>query len=219
MPYSKAHKANTRARIVQAAARTFREQGLGGARIPEVMRQAGLTHGGFYAHFENKDALAAEACLASANESVERLVRRAARTSPDDAVRTIIERYLSVQHRDNPASGCMIASLAGEVVHSPAVVRAAFTHGLTDYVAQLGTYLPTVATDNSGNPDQQTDEALVLLAGMAGALQLARAVSDPGLSERILDAARIFYTRAFAGLSVSSGSSGQGRDAGTGGQV
>lgn len=209
MPYSKAHKAKTRARIVQAAARTFREAGFGGARIPEVMRQAGLTHGGFYAHFENKDALAAEACLASANESIERLVRRAARTSPDDAVHTIIERYLSVLHRDNPASGCMIASLAGEVVHSPTVVRAAFTQGLTDYAAQLGTYLPTVATDNSGNSDQQADEALVLLSGMAGAVLLARAVDDSDLSERILDAARAFYTRTFAGLSGSSGPSGQ----------
>lgn len=202
MPYSKAHKANTRARIVQAAARAFREQGFGGARIPEMMRQAGLTHGGFYAHFESKDALAAEACLASANESIERLVRRAARTSPDDAVRTIIERYLSVRHRDNPASGCMIASLAGEAVHAPEEVRAAFTHGLEDYARQLGAYLPASVDEASGTgeaADHRSDDALVLLSGMAGAVLLARAVSDPGLSEGILDAARAFYLRAFSG--------------------
>lgn len=194
MPYSKEHKARTRERIVRAAARAFRAQGLGGVGIPQVMGQAGLTHGGFYAHFTSKDELAAEACTASAAESIERLVRKAARTSPGDAVRTIIARYLSVPHRDDPASGCMIASLAGEVAHGPAVVRAAFTQGLMDYAAQLGAYLPA---DAMGNADQQTDEALVLLAGMAGALQLARAVDDPQVSERILDAARLFYTRTY----------------------
>ncbi|HLZ20972.1 MAG TPA: TetR/AcrR family transcriptional regulator [Ktedonobacterales bacterium] len=196
MPYSKAHKARTRAKIVEAATHAFRAEGMRGVGIPQVMRQAGLTHGGFYAHFESKDELAAEACTASVADSVERLVRKAARTSPDDAVRAIISLYLTTLHRDTPASGCMIPALAGEIAHSPAVVRAAFTQGLADYARQLGAYLPTSAGSTS---ERQTDDALVLLAGMAGALLLARAVDDPEMSERILDTARAFYTRTYGG--------------------
>ncbi|MGH2515139.1 MAG: TetR/AcrR family transcriptional regulator [Ktedonobacterales bacterium] len=193
MPYSKAHKAQTRAKIVEAATHAFREEGIGGVGIPAVMRQAGLTHGGFYAHFESKDDLVAAACDAGYAESVARLRRRAARLAHDDVVPSLMKSYLSPAHRDSPASGCTIAALAGDITRAPADVRAAFTRGLADYAQELGTYLPASAGDTA---DHKTDEALVLLAGMAGALLLARAVDDPHMSERILDAAHDFYARS-----------------------
>lgn len=194
MPYSKAHKARTHARIVDAAAQTFRQEGIHTVGIPAVMRQAGLTHGGFYAYFESKDALVAEACAAGFAESAESLLRKVARMGPDNALRRIIASYLSPQHRDTPASGCAIPTLAGEVARSAPEVRAAFTQGLADYARQLGVYLPPSGEDDA---ERRTDDALVLLSGLAGALLLARAVSDEELSERILTAARAFYTQAF----------------------
>lgn len=198
MPYSKAHKARTRAKIVEAATHTFRQEGLSGAGIPALMRQAGLTHGGFYAHFESKDALAAEACAAGFSESSARMLRKVARSAPEDVLATIVSTYLTPLHRDSPASGCMIPALASDIARGPAEVRAAFTRGLAEYAQQLGAYLPPASPAiATSNPDHQTDEALVLLGGMAGALLLARAVNDPQMSERILAAARAFYTQAF----------------------
>jgi TetR/AcrR family transcriptional regulator, transcriptional repressor for nem operon len=202
MPYSKAHKAHTRAKIVAAAAHAFRQDGLSGAGIPQVMRQAGLTHGGFYAHFESKDELVAEACTSGFTESTERLLRKAARTAPDKALGTIITAYLSPSHRDSPDSGCMIPALAGDIARAPADVRAAFTRGLESYAQQVSAYLPPSA---DGDAKQRVDEALVLLAGMAGALSLARAVDDPQVSERILGTARAFYTQAFGGRGAEEG--------------
>lgn len=201
MPYSKAHKARTRARIVEAAAHAFRQEGVNGVGIPAVMQQAGLTHGGFYAHFASKDGLVAEACAAGFAESAERLLRQVARRGPDDALHRIIAAYLSPQHRDNPASGCMIPAIAGEVAHSSAEVRAAFTHGLADYARQLGAYLPA---SGDGDIERRTDDALVLLSGLAGALLLARAVSDAEMSERILAAARTFYTQVFSENAITN---------------
>lgn len=200
MPYSKAHKAQTRARIVEAATRAFREEGIGGVAIPALMQRAGLTHGGFYAHFTNKDDLVAAACDAGYAESIARLQRRAARLAHDDVLPSLIKSYLTPAHRDSPASGCTIAALAEDVTHAPQDVREAFTRGLASYAEQLGAYLPIAI---AATPDQQTDAALILLGGMAGALLLARAVNDPEMSERILTAARDFYMHTFTASSES----------------
>ncbi|HUY75357.1 MAG TPA: TetR/AcrR family transcriptional regulator [Ktedonobacterales bacterium] len=227
MPYSKAHKAQTRARILTEAAHAFREEGIEGVGIPAVMERAGLTHGGFYAHFPTKDALVAEACAEGFAEAEERLLRRAAATEPEDAMRAIITGYLSRKHRDDPATGCMIPALATEIARAPQETRAAFTQALTGYARQLSAYFPaasdtheSVAPTNDANgahdangaeyaanaadaeidanlAAQREDDALVLLAGMAGALLLARAVDDPDVSHRILKAARTFYLQAF----------------------
>lgn len=194
MPYSKAHKAQTRANIVAAATRAFREEGIASVAIPALMRRVGLTHGGFYAHFASKDDLVAEACSTGFVESAERLLRKIARSAPEHPVKTIIAKYLAPAHRDMPATGCMIPTLVEEIIHAPTEVRDAFTRGLTAYADLLGSYLPPTT---SSAVDQPTDAALLLLGGMAGALQLARAVSDPDLSERILTTARDFYTQAF----------------------
>ncbi len=191
MPLSKQHKQQTRERIVRTASRAFRAQGLGGATVPAVMAQAGLTHGGFYAHFPSKDALVAEACVAGLEESGEALLAAAAKAPPGEALRVIIGNYLSPRHRDAPATGCVVAALAAELAHEPVEVRARFTAALDTYFVRLEPYLPEI------DEHARRDHLRVLFSGMAGALTLSRAVTDQQESDRILAAAREFYTRAF----------------------
>ncbi|HLY29403.1 MAG TPA: TetR/AcrR family transcriptional regulator [Ktedonobacterales bacterium] len=194
MPYTKEHKQRTRQRILKAAARAFRTEGIAGVSVPAVMQSAGLTHGGFYAHFASKDALVAEACGAGFSDAAERLFDEVAQMAPDDALQAIVRAYLSRTHRDHPETGCILPALAAEVTHSAPEVRAGFTEAALWYAQRLAAYLPAHDT----TPEQLLDEALVLLSGMAGALQLARAVDDPALSDQILRSARAFYLAALA---------------------
>ena len=191
MPLSKQHKRETRERIVRTAGHAFRARGLGRATVPEVMREAGLTHGGFYAHFASKEALAGEACAAGLEEASETFVAAAAQAAPGEELRAIIATYLRPSHRDDPATGCVIAALAGELARESPTVRARFTAALDTFFARLMPFAP--GEDEAA----RRDGLLVLFSGMAGALTLARAVTDEAESDRILDAAREFYTRTF----------------------
>lgn len=193
MRYAKGHKETTRQQILDAASHAFRAEGVGGVGIGDLMGQVGLTHGGFYAHFDSKEALLAEACARGLRESVEHLLTAAAVASAPDgnATPAIIRAYLSRQHRDNPATGCVLPALAGEIRHESPGVRHAFTDAFTEYVDRLATFLTGETTADAH------DAALVLASGMAGAMLLARAVDDPALSDRILRRSRDFYTNAF----------------------
>ena len=190
MPYSKAHKAQTRARIVAAAARAFRAEGIGNVAIPALMRDAGLTHGGFYAHFANKEALVAEACARGLSESSQAILAEAESQPPDEALRLVIRAYLSRGHRDHPETGCSIAALGTEIAREPEEVRATFAVALRDYARRIAAYLP--GTDEA----EREEAALVLLSGMAGTLMVARALDDRAESDRLLLAARRFYMAA-----------------------
>lgn len=199
MPYSKQHKQETHERILRAAGRALREAGVDGVAIGELMARAGLTHGGFYAHFPSKDALVAEACARGMAESGEQLfavATKAAAQSPGEGVHAFVDGYLSARHRDAPATGCMLPALAADVARSPGEVRTAFTTGIEAYLDRLATLLA---------PGSSRDDALVLLSGVVGAMLLARAVDDEQLSDRILAAARDFYTAAFAADGDSDG--------------
>lgn len=195
MPYTKEHKERTRRRIVEEAARAFRSRGVAGIAIPDLMRRAGLTHGGFYAHFESKDALVAEACAEGFTEAAEELMAQTvAEVAPGEEMRAIIRAYLSRSHRDEPESGCMVPALAAEMAHERPAVRHAFTEALKTYFGKLASYLPAAASAS----EAPSDDAMVLLSGMMGALVMARAVDDPAFSDRILKVARTFYMRSFA---------------------
>ncbi|HEX6542489.1 MAG TPA: TetR/AcrR family transcriptional regulator [Ktedonobacterales bacterium] len=209
MPYTREHKQRTRERILRVAARAFREEGIGGVSVPEVMGQAGLTHGGFYGHFPSKDALVIEMFEEAFGETAESLLAQVAQAEPDNPMRAMVRAYLSRTHRDTPGDGCTVATLGAEVARSTPEVRAGFTRALRGYIRRLAAYLPARHSTGEYSPERSTrdeaddeerreDDALVLLAGMAGALQLARAVDDPALSDRILRAARAFYKQSFA---------------------
>lgn len=202
MPRSTAHKARTRARIIETAAHAFRERGVEPVGIAEVMHEAGLTHGGFYAHFASKEALVAEATVLGMAESRREFVSAAAEANPQAPAAEIIRRYVSRYHRDHPAEGCAIPTLTSEVAREPDSVRHAYTTALEEFITLLMEYMPGTT------PEGQNDAALVLAAGMAGAVALSRAVDDTALSDRILLAARRFYTDALAaGNSATDGDS------------
>jgi TetR/AcrR family transcriptional repressor of nem operon len=186
MRYPKNHKARTRQKIVDTAAREFREKGIAGVGVAELMHSAGLTHGGFYAHFASKDALVEEACRHGIEATVEMLEFRAAQAAPGDALRTIVRSYLSRAHRDDPARGCIMPSLASEVARHGGATRAAFTEQLERLAAVIARHLP-------GDSDAvRRRRALAIASGLVGAITLARAVDDPVLSDEILEAARSF---------------------------
>lgn len=205
MRRSKEAKQQTHTRIVEAAARRFRADGIAGVAITDLMGEAGLTHGGFYAHFDTKDALVAEACGAGLAQSRGRMLQSVRKAPAERQVAAFVARYLTAAHRDHPEAGCMMPVLSAEVARSAPAVRAAYTQAIKDYRDELASLL--TAADGSGDSggmgdagvsDESSDEALVLLAGLAGTMLLARAVDDPDLSERMLRVNRAFYGRAFS---------------------
>jgi TetR/AcrR family transcriptional repressor of nem operon len=187
------HKARAHARIVAAAARAFRTKGAERVTIAEVMGEAGLTHGAFYAHFPNKEALLAEAAVTGIMDAQRAFVADAAATHPEDPLREIIRRYVSRSHRDNPGDGCAMPALSAEIAREPDEVRHAYTAAFETFIAQLTDYMP------GASAEARHDAALALAAGMAGAVALSRALDDPNLSDRLLLATRRFWTDALAG--------------------
>lgn len=190
--YPSGHKERTREQIVSAAARAFREEGVEGVSVGEVMGRAGLTHGGFYAHFRNKDQLVAEACGCALEQSTARLIDVARKAPPDERLAAFIGAYANPAHRDDPGAGCLMPALSAEVSRHSPEVRAAFTGSFQQGIAMLARLLPKMEGAD------RTDRALALMSGLAGAVMLARAVDDPALSDRILQASRDAFTAAFA---------------------
>lgn len=182
MRYPDGHKEAVRASIVANAARALRRDGLGGVSIPALMKKAGLTHGGFYVHFKNRDELVAAAVLAAAEETGASVLSSEA-GDLDAALRT----YLSKEHVAHPEHGCVIAALGGEGRHQPAPVRRAFALAARGFIRLVSDQLRRA---NRGGRDEQNDEALALASRMVGAVVLARLVDDDRLADRILAAAR-----------------------------
>lgn len=183
MRYKSGHKAQTHRAIVSAAARQLRANGIGGVSVSRLMQQVQLTHGGFYEHFASKDALVSETIQVGL-QSVETLVAQMATQPPEERLAWFIRNYLSRTHRDHPETGCMLPPLAGEMAHQPPAVRDAFTASLAEYINRLADLLP--GTDDA----ERHDAARYLLASMAGAIALARAITDPDLSTQILTSTR-----------------------------
>jgi TetR/AcrR family transcriptional repressor of nem operon len=176
MKVSREQVAEHRERILDSAAKLFREHGLDGIGVADLMKSAGLTHGGFYGHFASKEELMALACARALEHSVEKWRAR--------SLSELVRSYLSTRHRDNPGAGCALATLAGDVSRQGALVRRAVTGGLRSLVEVLAQKVPgkTAAAKRR--------KALAMYSTMVGALLLARAVDDPKLSEEILQAAR-----------------------------
>ncbi|MBB3009139.1 TetR/AcrR family transcriptional regulator [Cupriavidus alkaliphilus] len=174
--------------IEQASSRMFRERGLNGVSVAELMAGAGLTHGGFYGHFASKDALAAQACKRAFEESTARWERRLARAGGDRKamLANLVEPYLTAAHCANPGVGCAAAALAVDVAREPAgkPVRQAYADGLRTMIDDMA---QTVASDD---PQERHDQALVRMALLVGALTLARATEGDPLSDEMLSAVR-----------------------------
>lgn len=177
-------KLATRAKILRTAARAIRARGPAGVGVQEVMREAGLTHGGFYAHFASKDDLVAQAIHSMFADGHSRFLARTEGLEGLPALRHWLGAYLSPGHRDDAAGGCPLAALTSDVARLDAPARAAFDDGLRAVAGRLQAMLPA-QPGVDGNA-----VALAMLTRMAGAVALARAVSDPALSDGILGATR-----------------------------
>jgi TetR/AcrR family transcriptional repressor of nem operon len=192
MRYSLEHKAQNHENILSVAARSFRERGGDSSGIGTVMKKVGLTKGGFYRHFKSKDDLFVEA-VARALEETGRGMVEVAKSAPEgQALRAIIERYLSVGHANSPGSGCVRAALGPELARKPLSVRKRIELLLEAYRERL---LPFV-------PGQTREEKLakirLLFSSMAGVLMMVRVNPDPQRREQRLTEARNFFINSFA---------------------
>jgi TetR/AcrR family transcriptional regulator, transcriptional repressor for nem operon len=186
MRTSRAEKERSRERIIAAASRLFRARGVDATGVSDVMRTAGLTQGGFYRHFPDKERLLAAGLEAAFEEFAQQL--EACSEDHAEAVREgFFERYLSLEHRDNPAVGCPAAALGADVARQGGLVRAAFSRGLERVLRGLARGRPS-APDPRG-------AALRALATAAGAVMLARALDDD-LAREVLAACRPVDVRA-----------------------
>jgi len=173
--------------IVEAATRLFREKGIHGISVSDVMAAAGLTHGGFYGHFESREALATEACQRAFEQSSLRWQARVeASPDPESARLGLIDPYLSAANRDNPGDSCPVAAFAGEMCHeaSNSPLQQTYIQGLEESLGILS------ALQATGTDEGDRQAALAQYAMMVGTLTLARATRGNGLSDEFLKAAR-----------------------------
>ena len=179
MRVSRAEAAQNRERIVEVAARLFRERGFEGIGVAELMKFAGLTHGGFYGHFASKEDLMAQACARALGGSLDAM-HQVAERSGENALSAVASAYLSPAHRDGPGEGCALAALGAEAARHGPPVREAFTQGVRSLVDMLTRLLP------GKSKRAKRERAVAIFASMVGAIVLARAVNDDELSEEVL---------------------------------
>lgn len=179
-------KEQTRERILRAAARTIRKHGYEGLGVAEVMKEAGLTHGGFYAHFASRDALLAQAAEQAAVESTENLLRAVARAKPGEELITLVDSYLADRHVEaaEQGLGCALAAAGSEVPRQHEEVRRAVSRRIKELISLVERQFP------DWGKNVAHEKAMAIVPCMVGALMLARAVDDPQLSRAIRKAAR-----------------------------
>jgi TetR/AcrR family transcriptional repressor of nem operon len=177
-------KAQTRLRVLNEAAAAIRAVGPEGIGVAALMAKAGLTHGGFYAHFKSKDDLVAQAISQMFEDSYELFLRRTANAEPKQALINYINMYVSPRHRDGPERGCPLPSLSGDLARMPAPARERFAAGLERLTGAIAGLLQKLG---HVSPERLADS---VIAEMVGAVALARAISDDTASNRILERSR-----------------------------
>ena len=179
MGTSQAAKAASHDRILGIAAARIRRDGVDGLAVAELMREAGLTHGGFYRHFDSRELLVAEAAQRALSEGSAWTIA-AGQIGGQRGYTALVDGYLSARHRDHPESGCGVAGVAADVARAGGSARASYTRQVQECLAVLA--------DLIDNPDGQVGEreAVLTLSVLVGAISMARAVDDPDLSQQIL---------------------------------
>jgi TetR/AcrR family transcriptional repressor of nem operon len=183
-------KAHTHAKILKVAARRFRELGLDGIGVADVMKEAGVTVGAFYKHFKSRDELVVEA-LGTAFKDLDAWEKYA------ETLSKLLEKYLTEAHRDNPGAGCAMGALLGDMSRASKSAKTVYTTRVKHSLAVTAGLLPS-----EENADKR-GRALLILTSLLGALNLSRAVSDPSLSREILDKVRQQLVNLTAGKALS----------------
>ena len=184
MRYSREHKLETHARIVKKASVRLREKGAHGIGVADLMKDAGLTHGGFYAHFDSREALVIEAFTDAMDRSTERWRKLAAQTPPEKRLAAIVNSYLTPIHRDDPGHGCAVPALGAEIARESSKTRKVFAARLEQMIDMLAAQIPDVPRKAA------RQQAMAALATMMGTLVLARIAGSGDFSGEILAAGR-----------------------------
>jgi len=176
---SQTAKAASHDRILDIAAARIRRDGTGSLAVAELMKEAGLTHGGFYRHFGSREQLVAEAAERALSQGSEWTIAAGQLGGPRGFT-ALVDGYLSAWHRDHPEAGCGVAGVAADAARAGGPARRSYTRQVKECLA--------VIADLTGNPDRQAGEreAVLTLSALVGAISMARAVDDPDLSEQIL---------------------------------
>ncbi len=179
MKVSREQAAANRQKVVDVASTLFRKHGIDGVGVANIMKAAGLTHGGFYGHFDSKDDLAAEACSRAVRRSWDVWIDGSAKGGFD----AIVRNYLTPGHRNDRAHGCLYAAIGSDMPRQPQAVRHAFTEGFRGTIERLLNLMP------GRSAALRRKRVLATMSGLVGALILSRAVDDMLLSDEILEAA------------------------------
>ena len=184
MRYSREHKLETHARIVKKASVRLREKGAHGIGVADLMKESGLTHGGFYAHFDSREALVIEAFAHAMDRSNERWRKLAEATPPEKRLAAIVESYLTRVHRDDPGHGCAVPTLGAEIARESPKTRKAFAAKLAQMIEMLADQIPEVPRKTARK------QAMAAVATMMGTLVLSRIAGSGEFSDEILGAGR-----------------------------
>lgn len=184
MRYSREHKQETHDRIVKKASVRLREKGAHGIGVADLMKEAGLTHGGFYAHFDSREALVIEAFGYAMDRSMEHWRKITDEVSPEKRLTLIAEAYLSALHRDNPGHGCSIPALGAEIARESPKTRKAFAGKLDEMIELMADYIPNTPRKAARK------QAIATLATMAGTMLLSRIAGASELSDEVLKAGK-----------------------------
>jgi TetR/AcrR family transcriptional regulator, transcriptional repressor for nem operon len=191
MRYKPEHKAEIHRKIVQDASRRVRAEGLTGAAVSAVMQDAGLTHGGFYNHFGNKEQLLVESLSEGFREISHRLVQAGERSNAGTGWKAIVRAYLSPEHCDHAESGCPLAALAPELARADQALKVRIFGELMDYRTRMLPFMP-------GRRSTDKERAFVVIfSTMLGAIAIARILPDASARTRVLASARDFLLRSF----------------------
>jgi TetR/AcrR family transcriptional repressor of nem operon len=185
MRYSDTHKDETHEKLLKIAGRALREKGPDGVAVADVMKQAGLTHGGFYAHFKSKDALLVEALAGVFNNAKQKFRAATEGMPPRHALAAYIDFYVSQRHRDNPTNGCPVTALNSDLPRQSKAFRKAFDDGAKMLVSSMESRIRDAAIEGDAHA-----LAASVLSAMAGAVAISRAISDRSLSDQMLETAR-----------------------------
>ena len=191
MRYRPEHKAEVRQKIVKDASRRIRTQGLSGAAVAAVMQDAGLTHGGFYKHFESKDELLLESLRESFQQITDMLTKAAEQSRPGTAWKTVVKLYLSPEHCSHPEWGCPVAALASELARVDKSMKPKLVDELTTYRNRILPFMP-------GRRTADKERAFIaIFSTMLGAVGMARILPNPEARASVLATAREFLLRSF----------------------
>ena len=191
MRYRPEHKVEIHRKIVKDASRRVRAEGLNGAAVAAVMRDTGLTHGGFYKHFGSKDELLVESLKEGFREIIDTMVRAAEQSPPGEAWKAIVKTYLGQELCEHPERGCPLAALAPELARVDKRMKPRILAELVNYKSRMVPFMP-------GRRTADKERAFfAIFSTMIGAVEIARMLPDPAMREKVLGSARDFLLRSF----------------------